>query len=298
MGRVVQADPAVEERGRELLKSKLRTEVGLLVGQISQGKDFVSTVVCTPVQSEAATADRLASLDQRWFAEHARQITRMLPGGVHVIGLFVYGPAEVPVAQAVTIKQLCSAISRLHQSPYASVQETAGDQELQPLFLHICSNPLKFTCRSVETRPNKSGMWPAELKFAKFSSKGLQFKTTVTVTVALPIPSTMERAADLEKLLRVNLERQVRWAFTGAVLLDGDLVPDPSTYPISKLPSKDIESRTVHIFTPLSLAQSDDVATNACLDAVSAQGWYHYQGTVSALCLCYNPKATMADVLK
>ncbi|MQL87575.1 hypothetical protein Taro_020121 [Colocasia esculenta] len=119
---VVGEETRLQSFEERLSQSALRAQVGLVIGRLSLGLDrgFVYDLVPTPMtdaglppcsipdaaggvdkrkgskgggggrssQAEAAAAP--LSIDTDWVAEHARQVSRMLLGGMYVVGIYVW----------------------------------------------------------------------------------------------------------------------------------------------------------------------------------------------------------------
>lgn len=67
---------------------------GLLIGQCSSQKDYVILATRTPPKEEQNDnlkhpKSKLDNLDEEWATEHASQVSRMLPGGLVVLGIFI-----------------------------------------------------------------------------------------------------------------------------------------------------------------------------------------------------------------
>ncbi|KAF4018663.1 hypothetical protein G4228_010106 [Cervus hanglu yarkandensis] len=73
---------------------------GLLIGQCSSQKDYVILATRTPPKEEQNESPKhskakLDSLDEEWATEHAHQVSRMLPGGLLVLGVFIITALEM-----------------------------------------------------------------------------------------------------------------------------------------------------------------------------------------------------------
>ena len=84
-----------------------------------------------------------------WIAEFARQVTRMLPGGVWVIGVYAYGTAsatEGPLIEAVKLfpKNDAMATAQFFEQPTT-----------ERLLLHISTGARKFTLKSIDVSQPK-----------------------------------------------------------------------------------------------------------------------------------------------
>ena len=59
---------------------------GLLVAQVAAKQDTILRFIPTPVNEGA----KHSSVDADWMVEHAVQVSRMLPGGVAVVGCYAF----------------------------------------------------------------------------------------------------------------------------------------------------------------------------------------------------------------
>lgn len=101
---------SVEDR---LTKSSPPAEVGLLIGKFSSALDrvFLFDLIPTPPNDSAEPASSIIQADKKpasksksqtqpdssslfidkdWVSEHARQVSRMLVGGIKVVGVYVW----------------------------------------------------------------------------------------------------------------------------------------------------------------------------------------------------------------
>ncbi|WIA42738.1 hypothetical protein OEZ86_008681 [Tetradesmus obliquus] len=118
MVKAVQAEESISEYFDGLLKNRVQADVGLIVGKPSVGsRDLAPAVVPTTSQdgeqvliisqgsaASAAKAKKAGSkvksnepavsidLESELIAEHALQASRMLPGGLAVLGLYLFAP--------------------------------------------------------------------------------------------------------------------------------------------------------------------------------------------------------------
>lgn len=73
---------------------------GLLIGQCSSQKDYVILATRTPPKGEdnenlKHPNCKLDTLDEEWDTEHVSQVSRMLPGGLVVLGIFIITTLEL-----------------------------------------------------------------------------------------------------------------------------------------------------------------------------------------------------------
>nr|XP_020483423.1 protein odr-4 homolog [Labrus bergylta] len=93
MGRGYIVDDTVEVYLSKLCEQRACPVTGLLIGQSSAQRDFVIMATRTPQREESTAASRNC-LDKEWVTEHARQVSRMLPGGLSVLGVFIIDDSD------------------------------------------------------------------------------------------------------------------------------------------------------------------------------------------------------------
>ena len=62
--------------------------VGLILGQPTESKDYIIHITRTPPSSGDGenVPKKFVELSDTWIGDHARHVTRMLPGGMYVLG--------------------------------------------------------------------------------------------------------------------------------------------------------------------------------------------------------------------
>ncbi|GLC34875.1 hypothetical protein PLESTB_001173200 [Pleodorina starrii] len=241
MARTCQADDALEKQFEALLKQQAGPEVGLLVGKHATGaKALLYGTIKTPSQEQlepivvaggagppaggqaarrraggpaAGGGGAAVSLEVEWITEHARQVARMLPGGLSVLGLYVFCPEA---AYSVAAPQLCALLAGLAAaclSPTGTATTAAGDaaaaaggdaqqqqQHQQPylLLLHIDSTsrkqalralPVSTSVSTASASASVSSLRPVELKFAPTLGSLVLLRCWHGVDLALPVPT-------------------------------------------------------------------------------------------------------------
>jgi hypothetical protein len=146
---------AVEERlvteHHESLQKSKTLETGLLVGQVGGKADALLRLVPTPPQEDAAGG---ATIDAKWMLQHAAQVARMLPGGIAVMGCYVFA-ANAKLAKVESMLQ--STLAAIAKRLDASVAER------QALLLLMPSDAKKTTCRALAAGAG-ARVQPFELK--------------------------------------------------------------------------------------------------------------------------------------
>ncbi|KAH9602564.1 hypothetical protein KSS87_001042 [Heliosperma pusillum] len=159
----------VGEEGRlSLAEERLSTsgepaEVGLLIGKLSRESDrgFVFDLVPTPSNDTGQSPCSLVNnnkddtnnkkkknnppsnsstsslvIDMDWVAEHARQVSRMMVGGITVVGIYLWAPEAAFKSSALLLSQTVKGVADAAPLPKNSSDER--------LLLHISYSPRRL----------------------------------------------------------------------------------------------------------------------------------------------------------
>ncbi|CAA7051957.1 unnamed protein product [Microthlaspi erraticum] len=240
---VVGEDTRLTSAEDRLSQSAIPAEVGLVIGKLSSALDrgFVFDLIPTPSnddgnpacsvlenrddkkkpsksKSQSSESSSL-SIDSDWVAEHARQVSRMLLGGVKVVGIYVWA-SESAFKNSTLI--LCQAIKGV----------TDAIRHLDPgldeaLLIHICYSPRRWNCRTclLNSSITSSSLRPCEFKLGRVLSSLQRFKCSYSFNFRLPIYSGGKSAArTFSEILRQELVIHAEELESANAMIDGDLV--------------------------------------------------------------------------
>ncbi|KAJ8669081.1 hypothetical protein QAD02_000340 [Eretmocerus hayati] len=222
MGRLVLA----EERLLSYLESLSRPDaysVGLILGQSTAQKDFVihlaktlpasnaevveepllTPVTETPKDTSEDYIKSVKDIDINLVADHAKHVTRMLPGGMSVLGIFIVGPEDC-LNNSAHAQKLRTVLSAIHKS-LASNSYLYGISDHENLILGFNSVTKLHVCKSVDV---SSGgiLKPADWKFQKKITTWHHLEALVDFDHLFPVPDDMHPHT-LERQLQSIVER-------------------------------------------------------------------------------------------
>ncbi|XP_043809292.1 protein odr-4 homolog isoform X2 [Manihot esculenta] len=232
-----------------LSQSGLTSQVGLVIGKLSSSLDrgFVYDLVPTPPndagepacslietttaatfkddkkkgsksKSQPADSSTLA-IDRDWVAEHARQVSRMLVGGMNVVGIYVWISDSSFKNSTIT---LCQTVKGVAEA--APIQETDYDKRL---LIHISYSPRRWTCRNCILSSNitSSSIRPCDFKMGRVLSLLQTFKCTYNFKLSLPIcQENTSKSSTLSAILRHGISVHAKELRNAIALIDGNLV--------------------------------------------------------------------------
>lgn len=170
--------------------------IGLILGQTAAEKDLVIHFARTPpvqaatekIEKNKKASDtnvpikKIENISEFWIADHAKHATRMLPGGMYVLGIFVI--SETDLLSPFNGK-LRAILNQIHKQ--LSINSYLfGNQEIQDkLVLNYCTATENFTCKTYNV--NTSSVKPGDFKFQPKAMKWNQIECKFDVDQTFPI---------------------------------------------------------------------------------------------------------------
>ncbi|XP_061239486.1 protein odr-4 homolog isoform X2 [Bos javanicus] len=199
---------------------------GLLIGQCSSQKDYVILATRTPPkeeQNESPTHSKakLDNLDEEWATEHAHQVSRMLPGGLLVLGVFIITALEMGSEFQNTLRRLVFAVEKSVNKK--RLWNFTEEEVSERVILHFCSSTKKIFCRTYDIHDPKSSAKPADWKYQNgLSASWLSLECTVYINIHVPL-STTSVSYTLEKNTKNGLARWAKQIENGIYLINGQV---------------------------------------------------------------------------
>lgn len=203
--------------------------VGVIIGQSTQQRDIVVHIASTPKKDEAQEEGDVkqsprsdhVELEEAWICQHAKQVTRMLPGGMDVLGLYAVGPPD----------EMAAAQTKLRQVLFAVYKVIAKDQKMSlsadisdRIQLQICTLTRKITCRTFDIFDHKCTARPADWKPA--AGMGAWHRLEASLSLDLWVALSEERCRQsLLRQIQAGLEPFVRGLHNARALLNGEARP-------------------------------------------------------------------------
>ncbi|KAM4860359.1 protein odr-4 homolog isoform 1-T2 [Thomomys bottae] len=199
---------------------------GLLIGQCSSQKDYVVLATRTPPKEEKNVNPRdpkvkLDNLDEEWATEHANQVSRMLPGGLFVLGVFIITTLELANDFQNALRRIIFAMvkSMNRKRLWSFTEEEVSERVL----VHLCSSTKKISCRTYDVHDPKCSPRPADWKYQSgLSTSWLSLECTVHINIHIPL-STTSVTYTLEKNAKSGLTRWAKQIENGVYLINGQV---------------------------------------------------------------------------
>lgn len=231
MGRTYVVEEAVGQYLSSVSLQGRASVSGLLIGQPSPQKDYVILAARTPAREDPgekspARPAALDGVDEEWVTAHACQVSRMLPGGLLVLGVFLVTAAEVGSEMQAALRRLIFAVGRsLDQK---RLWHFTDEETAERAVLHICSSTKKISCRTYDTQDPKSSARPADWKYqSRLSASWLSLECTLDVNLHIPL-SAAAASCPLEKNTKNGLARWAKQIENGVYLINGQVKDEDS----------------------------------------------------------------------
>ncbi|KAM9005802.1 protein odr-4 homolog isoform X1 [Sarcophilus harrisii] len=226
MGRSYIVEEAV---GRYLLNFNNQEKAfvsGLLIGQCSSQRDYVVLATRTPPREEQnedtrSSQSHLDDFDEEWITAHANQVSRMLPGGLLVLGIFIITTPDLGKDVQTALRRLVFAVEK--SITKKRLWNLTEDDISDRVTLHVCSSTKKILCRTYDIRDPKSSAKPADWKYQNgLSNSWLSLDCTIHVNIHVPLSSTTA-SYSLEKNTKNGLSRWAKQIEGGVYLINGQV---------------------------------------------------------------------------
>ncbi|KAH0618307.1 hypothetical protein JD844_017378 [Phrynosoma platyrhinos] len=252
MGRSYFVEEAVGQYLSDLITPSKPFITGLLVGQCSQQRDYVLLAIRTPPKEEENKGNtsyhsNLTNIDEEWMTAHANQVSRMLPGGLLILGIFTVAVPELVKEIQTTLRKLVFSVEKaVARKRLWNISE---DDVSDRVALHLCSATKKYpfnskmkgfsfmcrrhileterlTCRTYDVQDPKSSAKPADWKYQNgFSTSWLSLECTINANIHIPLPA-ISANHDLEKNTRNGLARWAKQIEEAVFLINGQVKED------------------------------------------------------------------------
>ncbi|XP_021722532.1 protein odr-4 homolog [Chenopodium quinoa] len=228
-----------------LAQSAIPAQVGLVIGKLNSKLDrgFIFDLVPTPpndsgdppcsiidplkgvadkkkVSKPKSSVDSSSLwIDKEWVSEHARQVSRLLVGGVKVVGIYVW-VGETYFKNSTLV--LCQTVTGVADA--APLLENGSDEML---LLHISYSPRRWTCRncSVSSNITSSSLRPCDFKLGKVLNSLQTFRCIYNFCMRLPFShENMSKAKLMNDVLLDGISNHVKELKGAKAIIDGNLV--------------------------------------------------------------------------
>ncbi|XP_050445617.1 protein odr-4 homolog isoform X1 [Cataglyphis hispanica] len=295
MGRTIYA----EEHLRAYLASLAKSDgyvMGLILGQNAGQKDYAVHLAKTPPPLTKNVVEETlissASLEEQdtantyiksvkdipisWIADHAKHVTKMLPGGMWVLGVFIVGPEDT-LDNTNNVQKLKSVLSAIYKTLSWNNKHLCGNNYDEKIILSFNSITQKYICKSIDiTKDNilNNILKPADWKFQERAAKWHQLEALIDFD-RLYLIAADKNPETFKKQLQNILASVADLIDSSLVVIEGEVgAPDDALEMIGKRKKnskecknkKDNNNNSLQVSLYIPCEQSN---TNSCIKVTS-----------------------------
>ncbi|XP_075689572.1 protein odr-4 homolog isoform X2 [Rhinoderma darwinii] len=290
MGRSYYVDEAVEKYFTKIIQQEKSYVTGLLIGHCSMQRDYVVLAVQTPhkedqgeVPKKRTGPSKLDEIDEEWVSIHASQVSRMLPGGLLVVGVFLITSPELSKDSQNALRKLIFAVDK---SPRKNRLWSLNEDDVTDrVAVHICSATKKNTCRTFDITDPKSTAKPADWKYQNTPSSWLTIDCNVHVDLTIPL-SACATYQEKQKCTRQGLAEWAKELENAVVFFNGQVKDRNGDLIEEQKKSRSVAHSSPQIISANILLTSNSfnrstALVQVCKSSLSVQGVVKCRGYVS-----------------
>ncbi|PSN52959.1 hypothetical protein C0J52_03625 [Blattella germanica] len=217
--------------------------IGLILGQSTDQRDYVVHLARTPRPASKDVKDEsiggggssqllneveqlkplksIQDVQENWVADHAKHVTRMLPGGMWVLGIFIVGPGDL-FGDAKAVSRIRAVLHHIKKNLSSNAFLHGNSSSPEKLALHLCSTTQRYTCRSFDTNSMGSSVRPVDWKFQSGSTRWHQLDCQYDLDHIFPT-SIEKQTESLKKRLQDILLSVSENIKSSVCMIDGEL---------------------------------------------------------------------------
>lgn len=270
MVRAVVVEEAIREFINDLIANK-EFAVGLILGQITDEHYHVIHLTKTPLQSDEQNEEKCKGLKkpkknhslEDWDASllslHAKQVTRMLLGGLSVLGIFIFTHKDVlETTVLATLKLMLNGIHKvLYHPQYQMVPE-----QVDPLLMHLSLNPNKIECKVVDICSSLASPKVADFRFQSSVGKWKLIECRLAIDLFIPLPKETTEMNLINQFIK-GLAPFCKDIWNATALLNGNLRNEEDL-----LGGKEVKGKRAQLTSSNSSYRVDLLLDSNCADAI------------------------------
>ncbi|CAB3221441.1 unnamed protein product [Arctia plantaginis] len=292
--------------------------IGLILGQTTTARDNVIHLARTPEEkqvdnvsentysvdmpNQVETVRTLLTVSEAWVADHAKHVTRMLPGGMFVQGIFVTSEEDV-FEDPNCFSKVKSILNHVYKAQNIN-QYMYGNcpYNNERLVLHMSTSTKVLNCKSVEvgTGSKSTVIKPVEWKFLPKPQQWQRLDCYYEFDDVYPV-IVKNCGISVKQQFQQILESAHKTIESSIIFIDGELKdgselleqlykkkkPKNNLKTVQQEPPK---SMNISIFLPFENTMPETVEYLEC------DGSIHFSGIVSSSVFMY-PKATVSEAI-
>ncbi|CAH2011792.1 unnamed protein product [Acanthoscelides obtectus] len=171
--------------------------VGLIIGQCGADRDYVFYLARSPAKRDKRSS--FDDIEEDLVLDHAKQISRMLPGGMNILGIVVSHPEDVTSPLHPKVKSLLSNLCKT-----LDYNRFYGNAKKEMIILSFIPKPQKYICK--EYNISNGTLQLADFKFTSKKLKWYRIDCALLIDELYYLDKE-ENKSSLEEHIKAILEQ-------------------------------------------------------------------------------------------
>ncbi|XP_072430059.1 protein odr-4 homolog isoform X1 [Chiloscyllium punctatum] len=265
---------------------------GILLGQITPVKTYIVFAARTPLKDHAElppeNPNEMNASDIEWVSEHARQVSRMLPGGILVLGVFLIRPPKMTKEEAHDIfRKLATAVEAA--AAKERLWSFTEEEPAERVVLQVYADSKKMKVRAYDLHNPQTPIKMLDCKSSSLTAPWQVVEATINVEVYIPVPASAEQQFDKNSLKGLN-----SWAkqiMQSTYLINGQFKEPDSL--LGEGSKKKLPAEVQFLTAPVPIAEGEvDALIEDCGSSVGVKG------TVRCRAYLHGSKSKVKDAIQ
>ncbi|XP_015174438.1 PREDICTED: protein odr-4 homolog [Polistes dominula] len=282
MGRTVISEVSLRSRLTSFGTSGY--EVGLILGQSLEKEDYFIHLARTPPprtknvveESLIGSSDGIDESDSKndfesiqdiqeyWLADHATDVTRMLPGGMRILGIFVAGPEDI-LDDSNNIEKLTVSIVIILTN-FLNNQYLYGTNRYYYILTYN-SKTQRYVCKMIDDFRVECTLKPVDIKFRSKRIPWIELETTINLDRMFCIPASKEPKS-LKQQLQEILEDVSKMIDSALITIEGKIRSSEDLIEIIIANENDKNQLQVDLYIPCEKSTSMETKIKPCSESL------------------------------
>ncbi|XP_043504415.1 protein odr-4 homolog [Polistes fuscatus] len=282
MGRTVISEVSLRSRLTSFGTSGY--EVGLILGQSLEKEDYFIHLARTPPPRTKNVVEEtlISSLDgtdesdskkdfesiqdiqEYWLADHATDVTRMLPGGMRILGIFLAGPEDI-LDDSDNVDKLTVALVIILTN-FLNNRYLYGANRYY-FILTYNSKTQRYVCKMIDDLRGECTLKPVDIKFRSKRIPWIELETTINLDRMFCIPASKEPKS-LKQQLQEILEDVSKMIDSALITIEGKIRSSEDAIETIITNENDKNQLQVDLYIPCEKSTSIEAKIKPCSESL------------------------------
>ncbi|XP_077283826.1 protein odr-4 homolog isoform X2 [Arctopsyche grandis] len=247
----------------------------------------------SPTPEDTNNLNNVLEISENWIADHAKHVTRMLPGGMFVLGLFIVSSDDV-FNDAASLNKIRSILAHINRTLSSNQYMYGVPAHSERLVVHYSMDCDKLTSKSFDVDKSTSTPKSVDFKFQPSQTLWQQLDCYHEFDDIYPV-ITKKTGVSVREQFQHILKAAYESIESSIVFLDGKLKEGTDVLEsLHKKVKGSKQSEDVPRPIQLSIYMPCEAKLPDTVEYIECEGTTHFSGIVASR-IYLNPKATVDD---